>query len=153
LEVVQIIVHRLTSLVIGGSFQSIDCVHFHVNRKEVDPELFFEVLSGLDGENASVHFLIEYVFGLLGCTTAFEECEGPEDFLLFIMELLWGQADVERTGVQKCVAVVMFSAKVRRIGELGTCPSRRRSRGQRYWRRWYKWGKCVWYGRRGGISH
>jgi len=56
----------------------------------VNPELLFKVPLGLDGENASIRFLMEYVFGLLGSTTTFEECKGPENFLLFIMELLWG---------------------------------------------------------------
>jgi len=65
----------------------------------VDPELLFKVPPGLDRENTSVHFLIEHVFGLLGSTTTFEECEGPENFLLFIVELLWSQANVEGAGV------------------------------------------------------
>jgi len=82
--------------VVGGFFQSIDRVHFCINRKEVDPKLLFEVPPGLDRENAGVHFLTEHIFGPLDCTTTFEEYEGPEEFLLFIVELLWGQADVER---------------------------------------------------------
>ena len=52
-----------------------------------------------------------YIFGLLGSMTAFEEREGPENSLLFIVESLWGQADVEGAGVQECVAIVMFSAE------------------------------------------
>jgi len=56
----------------------------------VDLELLFEVPPGLDGENASVHFLTEHVLGPLGGVTTFEKCEGPEDFLLFIVELLQG---------------------------------------------------------------
>ena len=138
---------------VRGSLQSVDCVCLCVNREEVDPELLFEVPPGLDGENTSVCFLTEHIFGLLGGTTTFEECEGPEDFLLFIIELLWGQADVKRAGVQKHVAIVTFSAKVQRTGELGTCLSHHWSRQWRHWRRWYEWGRCVWYGWRGGISH
>ena len=57
--------------------------------------------------------------------TTFEECEGPEDFLLFIVELLWGQVDVKRAGVQKHIAIVTFSAKVWRTGELRMHLSRR----------------------------
>jgi len=76
--------------VVGGPFQSIDRIYFHIDREEVDPELLFEVPPGLDGENAGVHFLMEYVLGPLGGTTTFEEREGPEDFLLFIVELLQG---------------------------------------------------------------
>jgi len=36
------------------------------------------------------------------------------------VELLQGQTDVEGAGVQECTAVVMFSTKVQRTGELGT---------------------------------
>ena len=54
----------------------------------MNPELLFKVSPGLDGENTSVYFLIEHVFRPLGGTTAFEECEGPENSLLFIVELL-----------------------------------------------------------------
>ena len=84
---------------VGCSFQSIDRVRFCVNREEVDLELLFKVLLGLDGENTSIHFLMEHVFRPLGSATTFEECEGPEDFLLFVVELLWGQVDIERAGV------------------------------------------------------
>jgi len=76
--------------VVGGSFQSIDCVRFHVDREEVDPELLFEVSLGLDGEDTGIRFLTEHVLGPLGGTTTFEKREGPENFLLFIMELLQG---------------------------------------------------------------
>jgi len=85
--------------VVGCSFQSIDRVRFCVNREEVDLELLFKVLLGLDGENTSIHFLMEHVFRPLGSATTFEECEGPEDFLLFVVELLWGQVNIERAGV------------------------------------------------------
>jgi len=90
LEAVQIVIYYPISLVVGSSFQSVDRVHFYVCREEVQPELLFEFSPGLDGENASVRFLMEYVFGPLGCTTSLEECEGPENPFLFIIELLWG---------------------------------------------------------------
>jgi len=76
--------------VVGGSFQSIDCICFRVDREEVDPELLFEVPPGLDGEDAGVCFLMEHVLRLLGGVTTFEKREGPEDFLLFVVELLQG---------------------------------------------------------------
>jgi len=98
-------------LVVENAFQSIDCVCFCINREEVDPELLFKVSPCWDGKNASVCFLMGYIFGLLGSMTAFEEREGPENSLLFIVELLWGQADVEGAGVQECVAIVIFSAE------------------------------------------
>ena len=75
---------------VGGSFQSIDRVHFCIDREAVDLELLFKVLPGLDGENAGVRFLTEHILGPLGSATTFEKREGPEDFLLFVMELLWG---------------------------------------------------------------
>ena len=90
MEVVSIVVHCPISLVVGGSFHSIDHVCFHIDREEVDPELLFEVLPGLDGENASVCFLTEHVLRPLDGATTFEKHEGPEDFLLFIMEFLRG---------------------------------------------------------------
>ena len=43
---------------------------------------------------------------------SFEECESLENPFFFIVELLQGQADIERVGVQEYVAVVMFSAEV-----------------------------------------
>jgi len=85
--------------VIGGTLQSIDCVCFHINWEEVNPELLLEVSPGLDGENASVHFLTKHVFGPLGSTTTFEEHEGPKNPLFFVVELFRGQADVQGAGV------------------------------------------------------
>jgi len=76
--------------VVGGFFQSIDRVRFCIDREEVDLELLFEVPLGLDGEDAGVRFLTEHVLGPLGGATTFEKRKGPEDFLLFVMELLWG---------------------------------------------------------------
>jgi len=90
LEAVQIVIHHPISLVVGSPFQTIDCVCFCVCREEVQPELLFKFFLGLDGENTSVCFLTEYVFGPLGGTTFLEEHEGPEDPFLFVMELLWG---------------------------------------------------------------
>jgi len=77
-------------LVVGGSFQSVDHVHFHIYRKEVESELLLKVLPGWYGENASVCFLTEDVLRPLGSTTILEKCESPENFFLLIIELLWG---------------------------------------------------------------
>jgi len=140
-------------LVVGGVFQSIDCVCFRVYREKVDLELLLKVSLGLDGEDASVHFLTEYVFRPLGSTTTFEECESPENSFFIIIKLLWDQVNVERAGVQKCVAIVTFSAEVWRTEELGMRLSCHWSKVRRHQRRWYRQGRCVWYGRRGGISH
>jgi len=56
----------------------------------VQLELLFKVSPGLDGKNASVCFLTEYIFGPLGGTTSFEERESPENPFLFVVELLRG---------------------------------------------------------------
>jgi len=76
--------------VVGSSFQSVDCIHFCVCGEEVQLELLFKFSPGLDGENASVRFLMEYIFGPLGGTTSLEEHKGPENPFLFIIELLQG---------------------------------------------------------------
>jgi len=85
--------------VIGGAFQSIDYVCFHVNWEEVNPELLLEVSPGSDRENASVRFLTKHVFGPLGSTTTFKERESPKNPLFFVVELFWGQMDVQGAGV------------------------------------------------------
>jgi len=90
LEAIQIVVHRPISLVVGSPFQTVDRVHFRVCREEVQPELLFKFSPGLDGENAGVRFLTEYVFGPLGGTISLEERESPEDPFLFVMELFQG---------------------------------------------------------------
>ena len=90
---------------VEGFFQSIDHDHFYVNKEEVNLKLLFKVSSGLDRENTSICFLTEHVFEPLGGMTTFKECESPESFLLFVIELLQGQVNVERTGVQECMAI------------------------------------------------
>jgi len=85
--------------VIGGALQSIDCIRFHVNWEEVNLELLLEVSLGSDRGNASVHFLTKHVFRPLGSTTTFEERESPKNPLFFVVELFWGQADVQEAGV------------------------------------------------------
>jgi len=90
LEAVQIVVHHPISLVVESSFQNVDRIHFYICREEVQLELLFKFSPGLDGENASVRFLTEYVFRPLGGITSLEEREGPEDPFLFIIELLRG---------------------------------------------------------------
>ena len=97
---------------VGGAFQHIDCVHFRINREEVKLELLLKISPGLDRENASVCFLTKYIFGPLDSTTSFEERKSPENPFFFVIELLWGQVDVEEARVQKCAAVVTFPTEV-----------------------------------------
>jgi len=85
--------------VIGGAFQSIDCVCFCINWEKVNPELLLEVFPGSDGKNTSVCFLMKHIFRPFGSTTTFEERESPKNPLFFVMELFRGQADVQGAGV------------------------------------------------------
>jgi len=91
-EAVQVIVHRPVSLVVRGAFQSINGIGFCVDRKELTPELLFEVSPRLDRKNASVCLLAKEVFGPPCGTSVFEKGEGPKDFLLIAAELLRSQA-------------------------------------------------------------
>jgi len=77
-------------LVVGGSFQSVDRVRFRIYREEVESELLLEVPPGGYRENAGVRFLTEDVLGPFGSTTILEKRESPENFFLFVMELLRG---------------------------------------------------------------
>jgi len=76
--------------VVGGSFQSVDCVRFRIYQEEVESELLLEVPPGWYGENAGVRFLTEDILGPFGGTTTLEKHESPENFFLFVMELLRG---------------------------------------------------------------
>jgi len=90
LEVVQIVVYHPISLVVEGSIQSVDRVCFRIYREEVKLELLLKVPPGWYGKNAGVRFLTEDVLGPLGGVTILEKCEGPENFFLLVIELLWG---------------------------------------------------------------
>jgi len=77
-------------LVVGGSFQSVDRVCFRIDREEVESELLLKVPPGWYGEDAGVRFLTEDVLGPFGGTTILEKHESPENFFLFVVELLQG---------------------------------------------------------------
>jgi len=79
-------------LVVRGAFQSVNSVSFYVDRKELTPELLFEVSLRLDRKNAGVRLLVKEVFGPPCGTSVFEKGEGPKDFLLIAAELLRSQA-------------------------------------------------------------
>jgi len=85
--------------VVGGFFQSVDCVCFRIYQEEVKSELLLKVPPGWYGENAGVRFLMEDVLGPLGSMTILEKRESPKNFFLLVVELLWGKAYVEGTGV------------------------------------------------------
>jgi len=79
-------------LVVCRAFQSINNIRFCVDRKELTPELLFEVGPRLDRKNAGVHLLAKEVLGPPCGTSVLEKGEGPKDFLLIAAELLWSQA-------------------------------------------------------------
>jgi len=91
-EGVQVVVYRSVSLIIGGVLQSVNGICFRIDRKELSPELLFEVGPGLDGKDAGVRFLAKEVLGPLCGSSIFEKGEGPQDFLLVAAELFRGQA-------------------------------------------------------------
>jgi len=76
--------------VVGGSFQSVDCVCFRIYWEEVKLELLLKVPPGWYGENAGVRFLTEDILRPFGGTTILEKRESPENFFLLVVELLRG---------------------------------------------------------------
>jgi len=91
-EAVQVIVNCPVSLVVRRAFQSIDGIGFCIDRKELTPELLFEVSPRLDRKNAGVRLLAKEVLGPPRSMSIFEKGEGPKDFLLIAAELLRSQA-------------------------------------------------------------
>jgi len=79
-------------LVVRRAFQSVNGIHFCIDREELTPELLFEVSPRLDRKNAGVHLLAKEVFGPPCGTSVFEKGKCPKDFLLIAAELLWSQA-------------------------------------------------------------
>jgi len=79
-------------LVVRGAFQSINGIHFCIDRKELTPELLFEVGPRLDRKNAGVRLLAKEVLGPPCGTSVLEKGKGPKDFLLITAELLRSQA-------------------------------------------------------------
>jgi len=79
-------------LVVRGAFQSINGIRFCIDRKELTPELLFEVSPRLDRKNAGVRLLAKEVLGPPHGTSVLEKGKGPKDFLLIAAELLRSQA-------------------------------------------------------------
>jgi len=93
-ESVQVVIHRLVSLIIRGAFQSVNGICFRIDWKELTLELLFKVGPGLDGKDAGVCFLAKEVLGPPHGSFIFEKDESPQDFLLIAAELFHGQAQV-----------------------------------------------------------
>jgi len=86
------------------------------------PELLFKVGPGLDGKDASVHLLVKEVLGPPCSLSISEKGEGPKDFLLITAELLWGQVQIQHTGVKEGSTRVSFTGEVRGRREFWPCP-------------------------------
>jgi len=91
-ESVQVVVHRLVSLIIRGALQSVNGICFRIDWKELTLELLFEVGPGLDGKDAGVRFLVKEVLRPPRGSSIFEKGKGLQDFLLIAAELFQGQA-------------------------------------------------------------
>jgi len=79
-ESVQVVVHRLVSLIIRGAFQSVNGICFRIDQKELALELLFKVDPGLDEKDAGVCFLAKEVLGPPRSSSIFEKGKGPQDF-------------------------------------------------------------------------
>jgi len=116
-----------------------------MDRKELTPELLFEVDPGLNWKNAGVRLLAKEVLGPLRSTFVLEEGEGPKDFFLVAGELLWGQMQIQSAGVEEGSSRAPLTGEVWRRREFWSRPlfewggrdwGRRADRRQRrgYWR-------------------
>jgi len=99
-------------LIVGRPLQSVDGVCFYVDQKELTPELLFEVGPGLNWKNASIYLLAKEVLRPLYSTSILEEGKGLEDFFLVAGELLWGQAQIQHTGVEEGSSGAPFAGEV-----------------------------------------
>jgi len=108
-------------LIVRRSFQSVDGVHFCIDWKELTPKLLFEVDPGLYWKNAGVRLLAKEVLGPLCSTSVLEEGEGPEDFFLVASELIRGQVQIQRAGVEEGLSGALFAREVGGRGEFWPC--------------------------------
>jgi len=140
-EAVQVVIHCLVSLIVQGPFQGIDCIRFCIDQKELTLELLFKVGPGLNGKNAGVCFLAKEVFRLPSGLSILEKSKSPEDFFLITTKLLWGQAQIQRTGVEESSTKTSFAGEVWEKGEFQPCLLFRRS-GQDQGRWTNRWERC-----------
>lgn len=73
LKAVQVVIHHLTSLVVGQSLQGIYCIYFCIHQEELGVEVLIKVSLSLDRKNISVQFLPEEVLRPLYSLVFFEE--------------------------------------------------------------------------------
>jgi len=87
--------------VVEQSLWRVDSICFCIDWEKLGLELLVKVASGLKGKDTGICFLFKEVLGLLGSTTSLEEYKDLEYLFLFAGELLWSQANIEGTGVEK----------------------------------------------------
>ena len=104
-------------MIVQKPLQSVDGVRFCIDWKELTLELLFEVGPGSNWEDTSVRLLAKEVLRLLRSMSILEEGKGPEDFFLIAGELLWGQAQIQRAGVEKGLFRTPFAGEVWRRRE------------------------------------
>jgi len=85
-------------------------------------ELLFEVSPRLNGKNTGVCFLAKEVLGPLCGLSILEEGQGPENLFLVTAELLWGQAQIQCTGVEEGSTRASFTREVGWRGEFWPRP-------------------------------
>jgi len=77
----------------------------------------FEVSPRLNGKNAGIHFLAKEVLRPLHGSSILEKGQGPENLFLVAAELLWGQVQIQHTGVEEGSTEALFIREVGRRGE------------------------------------
>jgi len=76
----------------------------------------------LNGKNAGVRFLAKEVFGPLRGSSILEESKSPENLFLVAAELLWGQAQIQCTGIEEGSTRASFTREVEGRGEFWPRP-------------------------------
>jgi len=104
-------------------------------------ELLFEVGPGLNWKDASIYLLAKEVLGPLHSMSILEEGEGLEDFFLIAGELLRGQVQIQRAGIEKGLSRTPFAREVWRRREFWPCPLFGQG-GQNWERRADRWRRC-----------
>jgi len=94
---------------------------------------------------------VKEVFRLPCSPSILEKSKSPEDFFLITTELLWGQMQIQYTGVEESLTGTSFAREVWGRGEFWPCSLFRQSSQD--------WGRCryrrwsdSWSGRRSGYE-
>jgi len=106
----------------------------------------FEVKPRLNGKNAGVHLLAKEILGPLRGSSILEEGKSPENLFLVTAELLWGQMQIQHTGIEEGLTRASFTREVG--GREEFWPHLLFERGGRGWRRRDSWRRGYRYQRR-----